>query len=241
MKYLIIISITILFCSCTNRQEPVEQLSKVDSLKKVAYKYTSAYLMGESFDKYLKYLNDDSVSVSSEIALSHLNYYYNLEENAVREKKGYENITYELEGDSFLPTLYVITIISDLGLHNYTTAFDDEGTIYFLFGFKHSQFDVLLKRNIKHIETIDEANQIIDLYNQLNYILDVYEIKKFERKNDSLALSKLNQPKIDGDTIVVERLYYADQLERYIKQTYRISKDLDFDVKMERLLSIDRD
>lgn len=54
-------------------------------------------------------------------------------------------------------------------------------------------------------------------------------------------MSMLNQPKIDGDTIVVERLFYADQLERYIKQTYRISKDLDFDVKMERLLSIDRD
>ena len=171
MKYLIIISITILFYSCTEKREQDKPISKIDSLKSVAYKYTSAYLRGESFDKYLNYLNDDSVSVSSEIALSHLNYYYNLEENAVREKKGYENITYELEGDSFLPTLNVITIISDLGLHNYTTAFDEEGTIYFLFGFKHSQFDVLLKRNIKHIETIDEANQIIDLYNKLNYIL----------------------------------------------------------------------
>jgi len=79
------------------------------------------------------------------------------------------------------------------------------------------------------------------LYNKLNYILDFYEIKEYEKANDSLAMSMLNQPKIDGDTIKIERLYYGDQLERYLRQTYTITKELDFEVKMERLLSIDRD
>ncbi len=241
MKNINIILISILICSCTEKQAPVEHLSKVDSLKMVAYKFTAGYLMGESINDYMKYLNDDSVNIMAESELYQIDYFYNLERNVVRDQRGYENITTEIEGDSLLPKLYVVSILTNMGLHNYTTAFDEEGTIYFLFGFDDSQYDVLLKRNIKHIETIDEANQIIDLYNKLNYILDFYEIKEYEKTNDSLAMSMLNQPKTNGDTIIIERLFYADQLERYLKKTYRISKDLDFDVKMEKLLVIDRD
>lgn len=241
MKRIYILFIAIILCSCTEKQVPTGQLSKIDSLKSVAYKYTASYLMGESINDYMKYLNDDSVNIMAESELYQIDYFYNLERNVVRDQRGYESITSEIEGNSLLPKLYVVSILTNMGLHNYTTAFDDEGIIYFLFGFGDSQFDVLLKRNIKRIETIDEANQIIDLYNKLNYILDFYEIKEYEKANDSLAMSMLNIPKIDGDTIKIERLFYADQLERYLRQTYTITKELDFEVKMERLLSIDRD
>jgi hypothetical protein len=241
MKRIIFILITILFSSCTEKRESIESTSKIDSLKSVAYKYTASYLMGESINNYMKYLNDDSVNIMAESELYQIDYFYNLERNVVRDQRGYESITSEIEGNSLLPKLYVVSILTNMGLHNYTTAFDDEGIIYFLFGFGDSQFDVLLKRNIKRIETIDEANQIIDLYNKLNYILDFYEIKEYEKANDSLAMSMLNLPKIDGDTIEIERLYYGDQISRYVKHTYRITKGLDFDVQQEDLMIKDRD
>lgn len=236
MKNLTLILFTIIFCSCNEEKAPVEQLSKVDSLNKIATYYISAYKTGKSIDKYIKYFDDDieyDKSGRPNLLLTSVNYSNSTELEYIHIEEG--DITPELH------VFYTATqYVGGMGPRT-LIAFDMEGSIYFVLGFDDSQYDVLLKRNMKHIETIEEVNQIIDLYNELNYLFDVFEIKKAERKNDSLALSMLNQTKIISDTIIVERLLYADQLERYLKQTFRITKDLDFDSKIERLLMMKRE
>jgi len=235
MKYLIIISINILFCSCTEKQEQVKPISKIDSLKSVAAAYITSHVVSKSMDYYINYMDEEFNR-----SIEHTGLHYSENYNYYTSKMEYVYI----EKSPVIPELHVFYVphyyVRFAGSRS-LIAFDKDGFIYFLFGFKHSQFDVLLKRNIKHIETIGEANQIIDLYNRLNYILDYYEIKKVEKSNDSLAMSMLNQPKIDGDTIEIERLYYGDQISRYVKHTYRITKGLDFDVQQEDLMIKDRD
>lgn len=172
MKRIYILFIAVILCSCTEKQEQDKPISKIDSLKSVAYKYTAGYILGNAINHYITVLDTDPVDSNIRVwrSLRQVEIYESLEESP--DAKYWDKMEYEIiESKGIVPELYVYYVygtdlMQNLGKQRFLTAFDDEGTIYFLFGFKHSQFDVLLKRNIKHIETIDEANQIIDLYNR---------------------------------------------------------------------------